>query len=166
VSDGVNKHHTTASSTQHRSMRMSASPELLLAHLLSISTPEHQYVHLQRHGQPPIAIALPNSPTHAPERKNSVTKQGARCMDGATQKKSTPPLAQSSGGQHTHMRSQTTCPGMHGHLRARSTPVLAQRAGGDSSAALLAVDAADTLWKRRVAPRGRAPSTLGTRTRH
>eukprot|EP01047_Picozoa_sp_COSAG01_P019769 COSAG01_NODE_1110_length_11657_cov_5.360616_3_plen_76_part_00 len=54
------------------SMRMSASPELLLAHRLSIYTPEHRYVHLQRHGHPLIAIALPNSPTHAPERKNSV----------------------------------------------------------------------------------------------
>eukprot|EP01047_Picozoa_sp_COSAG01_P082026 COSAG01_NODE_16592_length_1221_cov_725.169190_1_plen_118_part_10 len=53
-------------------MRMSAIPELLLAHLSSISTSEHQYVHLQRHGHPPIAIALLNSPTHTPERKNSV----------------------------------------------------------------------------------------------
>jgi len=53
-------------------MRMSAIPELLLAHLSSISTSEHQYVHLQRHGHPPIAIALLNSPPHTPERKNSV----------------------------------------------------------------------------------------------
>jgi hypothetical protein len=52
-----------------RSMRTSASLELLLAHRLSIPTSEHRYVHLQRHGHPLIAIALPNGPTHVPEQR-------------------------------------------------------------------------------------------------
>jgi hypothetical protein len=105
------------------SMRMSASLELLLAHLLSISTSEHRYVHLQRHGHPPIAIALPNGPTHAPMRKNSVPPPPA----AAAARKRDMYLRQRN--QQRQSRSQHAGPvSTHGIHRPR--PVAAQRGGG------------------------------------
>eukprot|EP01047_Picozoa_sp_COSAG01_P101742 COSAG01_NODE_31429_length_597_cov_17.176724_1_plen_77_part_01 len=68
-----------ASSARHRAMRMSTRPELLLAHLLPLSTSEHHHVHLQRPGHPLVPIAPPNSPAHASERKNSAKTRSARC---------------------------------------------------------------------------------------
>lgn len=60
-------------------MRMLARPELLLAHLLPHAASTHHHVHLQRLAQPFAAVAPPNSPAHAPERKNSVPNRAARC---------------------------------------------------------------------------------------
>eukprot|EP01047_Picozoa_sp_COSAG01_P112504 COSAG01_NODE_41254_length_453_cov_22.302260_2_plen_54_part_01 len=52
-------------------MRMSTCPELLLAHPLLLSASEYLHVHLQRPSEPLVAVAPPNSPAHASERKNS-----------------------------------------------------------------------------------------------
>lgn len=57
-----------------------ARPELPPAHLLPVSAHVHREVHLQGPGQPPVAIALRNSPAHEPGCESSSHKHAARTM--------------------------------------------------------------------------------------